>query len=244
MPKIRIRYLNEIKWADAAGCDYSLIHGVDTWRINISSNLSSLEAFTTLMSPDEADRANRYFYPKDKNRFIISRGALRIILSRYMNIPPTAVEFEIGENKKPHIKNNATGLHFNLSHSGDWILLAVSNSTVGADVEFINPDYGYQEVLADNFSTAEISYINRKSSLERFFMLWTRKESLTKATAKGLDEDLKLIPSLDGDQLIPATVIASVNDWCVDTFKLSENYFASIARNSQAENTRFWDIYF
>ncbi len=244
MPKIRIRYLNEINWIDAAGCNYSLSHGADTWRINIGSNLSRLETFTALMSPDEADRANRYFYPKDKNRFIVSRGALRIILGRYLNVAPSAVEFEIGENKKPHIKNDSPGLHFNLSHSGDWILLAVSNSPIGADVEFINPDYGYQEVLADNFSEAEISYINQESSLERFFMLWTRKESLTKATAKGLDEDLKLIPSLDGDQLIPATVIASINDWVVDTFKLNGDYFASIARSAQAENTRFWDIYF
>jgi 4'-phosphopantetheinyl transferase len=247
MPAIKIhnQYLNNIDWVSGSGCDYAMGNHVDIWRINITSNLSFLNTFLTIMHPDEIARANRYFHIRDKNRFIVSRGALRNILGKYLNLQPSAVEFEVGPNKKPYIKSNAGNtLCYNLSHSGDWILLAVSNSEIGADTEFINNSYGYKDVLQDNFSNKEITYINQASSIERFFMLWTRKEALTKATGKGLDEDLKLIPCLDGDHFADSDIISSTNDWLVSTFKINGQYLASVASNPKMGLARFWDIYF
>ncbi|HEY8781754.1 MAG TPA: 4'-phosphopantetheinyl transferase superfamily protein [Mucilaginibacter sp.] len=240
--KIYNRYLDDISWVNASACDFKLDNNIDVWRINISSNFSLLNNFLALINPGEIARANRYFHTRDKNRFIISRGALRIILGKYLNQQPSSIELEIGVNKKPHIKN--ANLQYNISHSGDWILLAVSSSNIGADTELVDVTYNYRDVLEDNFSTNEISYINQTSSVERFFMLWTRKESLTKATGKGLDEDLKLIPCLDGVHSVQSSLISSTTDWLISSFKLSENYLASIADSAQAEATRFWDIYF
>src|SRR5271165_7482433 len=165
--KVINQYLTDITWIDASAYDFRLHDHIDVWRVNISSNLSQLDAFLAIITPDELERANRYYHRNDKDRFIVSRGALRIILGKYLNKVPKSIEFEIGQNKKPHIKNNFR-LYYNISHSGDWVLLAVSTSEVGADTELINPAYGYQEVLPDNFSHDEISFINENYSISRF----------------------------------------------------------------------------
>ena len=241
--KIHNRYLENIAWTNAETCDFALINNnIDIWRINISANLPLLTSFLSIINPGEIARSNKYFHTKDKNRFIISRGALRHILGKYLNRSPNSIEFGIGENKKPYLVNS--DLHYNISHSGDWILCAVSNPEIGADVELINHDFKYQEVIEDNFSSDEVNYIRQNLSIERFFMLWTRKEALTKATGKGLDEDLKLIPCLDGVHPAQSDVISSANDWLISSFKLYEDYIASVASDTLPNEIRFWDIDF
>jgi 4'-phosphopantetheinyl transferase len=243
--KISAHYLDDLTWKDSAVCDFVINNSVDVWRINISSNLSVLNDFLAIINPGELARANRYYHAKDRNRFIISRGALRIILGKYLNHHPAAIEFEIGINKKPHIKNpNNTGIFYNISHAGDWILLGISNANIGVDTEQINYDYNYKDVLQDNFSREEIDFINQTMSFERFFMLWTRKEALTKATGKGLDSDLKLIPCLEGIHFAQSDIMSSTHDWLINTFKLNENNLGSIAINPGTASTRFWDISF
>lgn len=247
MPLIKIsnHYLDHINWVNSEACNFVTNNMADIWRINISSNLFLLDHFLSILQPAEIARANRYFQAKDKNRFIISRGALRVILGKYFNQSPSSIEFAEGANKKPYIKSTGkTELRYNISHSGDWILLAVANSEIGADTEQVNPAYHYHEVLQDNFSGDEINYIEQGISPERFFLLWTRKEALTKATGKGLDEDLKLIPCLDGIHLAESSVISSANDWLISSFELHACYIASIAVNPTIEEIRFWDVYF
>jgi 4'-phosphopantetheinyl transferase len=242
--KIFIRYLDNPLWKSAASCDFVTDNNtVDVWRVNISQNLSLLNNLLATMDPEEIARANRYFHLKDKNRSIISRGALRIILGKYLNQRPDLIEFGIGKNKKPYILNtNETDLHYNISHSGDWILIAISNSETGADTEFINHDFRYTEVIADNFTADEISYVKQNASVDRFFMLWTRKEALTKATAKGLDEDLKLIPCLDGAHFAESSIISSSSDLLISTFNIYEQYIASVVTYASTEKINFWDI--
>ena len=123
-------------------------------------------------------------------------------------------------------------------------MLAISNSEIGADTELVNHTYDYKEVLEGNFSADEIDFINQTSSFERFFTLWTRKEALTKATGKGLDDDLKLIPCLNGIHFAQSSTISSDVDWLISTFKLSKNYLASVASSAKIDATRFLDIYF
>ncbi|MDF2434262.1 MAG: 4-phosphopantetheinyl transferase, partial [Mucilaginibacter sp.] len=128
---------------------------------------------------------------------------------------------------------------------GDWVLLAVSNSALGADVEFINNSFSYLDVIDDHFSIDEAAYIKQSNSIDRFFMLWTRKEALTKATGKGLDEDLKLIPSLEGVNFADSSIISSSAHLTVNSFKLDDQYMASIATGGNSINEiSFWDIHF
>src|ERR1700744_3657938 len=145
--KITNNYLPAVTWRNPAECPFIINNGIDVWKISVSLNLPLLDNFKTIMKPDELERAVRYYQLKDQNRYIVSRGALRNILGKYLHVKPVDVEFGVGENKKPHVITDVTPtLQYNLSHSGDMIILAVSNSAIGADVEFINPGFGYSEV--------------------------------------------------------------------------------------------------
>ena len=240
--KITNHYPDNIKWISASSCEYSLNKNVDIWRINVTSNLKSIDNLLSVLSADEIARANRFFHMKDKNRHIISHGAMRNILGKYLHQHPSLIEFKDGINKKPYITNK-TGLHFNLSHSEDWILLAIANSEIGVDTELINNSFEYKDVMEVYFNTDEINFINEDKSAERFFLLWTRKEAQIKATGKGLDENIKLIPGLIGTHHIN-NEISLYKDWIISSFNLNEQYIASVAVNPLIDEIRFWDIDF
>lgn len=241
MPIINItnRYLDDIKWTGAALCRFTTGNNADIWRICVSENLAFCNSFLAAMQPEEISRANRYFYTADRNRYIISRGALRSILGKYLNQPPASIKFGVGINKKPYIINNDE-VHFNVSHSGNWVLLAIANSAIGADTELIKDDFDYHEIIKENFSLHEINYINQNQLPHCFYKLWTRKEALLKATGKGIDDNLKLIPALNGAHTIDGVLISSTAHWIVNSFMLYEQYAASVAVCAQTGANRFW----
>jgi 4'-phosphopantetheinyl transferase len=203
----------DTNWLPADFCDYQPAGRTDVWKIGIQGNLHLLHTFSTMLSQAEHERAKRYHQIRDTNRFIISRGAARAILGKYLNLEPSSVEFCQGPNKKPFLKNS--NLFYNISHSGDLILLAISTAEIGCDIELINRKFDFSDILIDYFSGQEEAFIAQENSIERFFILWTRKEAFTKATGKGLDDELKLVPSLDGvhllHQSLPATVCSVHN---------------------------------
>ena len=239
------QYLNETTWMDGVDSPYFITNHVDVWKINVNCNLFFRDNFLSVMAPGEIERANHFLRTEDKNRSIISRGAVRIILAKYLNIRPAAIEFALDENQKPfiNIKKNK-GLHFNLSHSGEWVLLAVSNDEIGADIELINRQFKYKDILTDYFSEDEVNFIQRDLSGERFFLLWTRKEAFTKATGKGLDSPMKHIPSLNGQYVSPGNILSTNKDWLTTSFNLNSNYAASVTYNPQTTGLKFWHMDF
>jgi len=241
--KIKCQYLTDVTWTDTSAGGFGGIDFADVWRVNIGSNIAHLNHFGGIINEDETARGKRYLHLHDRQRFVISRGALRTILSRYTGHSPAEIAFGIGENKKPFISNlKGAALQYNVSHSGNWILIGISNFAIGVDTENVNPSFEFSDIIGDYFSTEEISYISQDNGTERFFKLWTRKEALTKATAKGLDEDLKFIPSLDGDHLVETSVLKSNDSWLVSSFQLAEEYLGCAAYNTGVGRIRFWDF--
>lgn len=245
MPSINVtnNFLADIAWLNALACNYKINNGIDVWKIRVGLSTAFINGYKPMLIGDEVARANKFYRQQDRDRFITSRIVLRIILSKYLNLDPEAIEFAPGLNKKPFIKNgNPCNIQYNLSHSGDAILLAIADSIVGADVEFVNHDFGYRDVLPDNFSANEVNYITEGDSVHRFFKLWTRKEAITKATAQGLDCDLRLLPGLDGTTTVAEHIIASDNDWVINSFNLDDQYIASVAGNPFIGKITFFDF--
>ncbi|MGZ8939652.1 MAG: 4'-phosphopantetheinyl transferase family protein, partial [Limisphaerales bacterium] len=89
-----------------------------------------------LLSPDETDRANRLLRPADHDRYVISHSRLRQILAQYLRIPPARIAFQKDSFGKPHLhpSMNPISLNFNLSHSGDRMILGiVRHARIGVD---------------------------------------------------------------------------------------------------------------
>ncbi|QHS56283.1 4'-phosphopantetheinyl transferase superfamily protein [Mucilaginibacter sp. 14171R-50] len=240
MGNIINRYLPDVNWQQGKP---ELTGGeVHIWRISISKAQKRIEEFKALLNTDESLRAGRYKQQKDTYRFIISRGVQRILLGSYLNRPPAGLQFVLGENKKPHlVSREGNIIHYNLSHSGDWILMAVATLPVGADVEYVDDAFPYHDILPDNFSPDEIAYIGQGNPA-RFFTLWTRKEAILKATGQGLGEHLAVTPSLNGEYPLPKGLSGADENWQLNTFPVHDNYTGSVAVANAGQSYSFFDI--
>lgn len=235
---VNVQFLDAFTWFNEPECTFQVNNQVDLWRVNISANQSNIAHLLSLLQPDEIARANRYMQEKDRTRFIISRAILRQILGKYINQVAADLKFVIGVDKKPYIVG--ADIKYNVSHSANWVLIAIANTNVGVDTEKINPLFDFSSILEDNFSKAEIDFIGE--SPQNFFLLWTRKEALTKATGQGLDENLKYMPSLDGLHPADARVLITDKNWQIKSFKIDEMNWGSVALESKIQKLNFFDF--
>ncbi|HSZ85681.1 MAG TPA: 4'-phosphopantetheinyl transferase superfamily protein [Puia sp.] len=241
MPFIHSDIIENIEWK--TNYKINLTSSVDIWKVRICSEGKLCDFFLQTFNKEEAEKSSCYRNKEDKLRYIFGRGALRFLLGKYLNKSPNTIQFAIGADKKPLLhKNSGDDLHFNISHSGDFVLIAISNSEIGVDIEKMNPDFSYKEILHSNFSKEEIEFIqNSKHPVESFYLLWTRKESLVKATSKGLSDNLNLISILDGLFNGGEEIFDSPESWDIHSFKIEEKYFGSIACSMHIKTINFWE---
>jgi 4'-phosphopantetheinyl transferase len=238
------KYIGPVSWENKVLCDHDLDNYIDVWQVDINEHLPHIDKLRDVLTPGEITRANKYLRSTNRDKFIISRGSLRHILSGYLKCPPFDISFKLTESNKPEIDcQPASKLHFNLSDSADKVLIAIAASPVGIDVELINPKFSYHAILHNNFSLHEAAYINLDENFKRFFLLWTRKEAILKATGIGLTDNLKLIPALDGQYGIEGALLSTANNWQLNSFEINGDYIATIATNVLKNNLRFWDFF-
>jgi len=226
-------------WQSNMLCDFVVEDHVDIWRININSSLINLNRFYSILNASEISRANRYLRKQDREKFIISRGALRFILANYLKLLPQSILFLPGLNNKPYV---AGSIEFNLSDSEDWVIVGVGKSPLGLDVEYIKPAFEYDIIIDNYFNETERTFIKSSESLKRFFLLWTRKEALLKATGIGLMDDLLMISSVDGKHTIEGKLLATTENWFLNSFEVANDHIATIALNNFNTNFSFWNF--
>jgi 4'-phosphopantetheinyl transferase len=182
---------------------------LDIWQFSLNTPISDLEI--TILSSDEIERANRYYFERHRRRFIVARVRLRQILARYLSLDPMKICFDYNEQGKPMIKAPSTNLQFNLTHSKESGLLALCHHhPVGIDIEFFSarPFIGIGKQL---FSDAEIQALKKLPSYllpAAFFHIWSQKEALIKAIGLGLSYptkavDLPIIPPSQTELIEP-----------------------------------------
>ncbi|MCC3434017.1 MAG: 4'-phosphopantetheinyl transferase superfamily protein [Oscillatoriales cyanobacterium] len=165
---------------------------IHVWRVLLTQTASCLQSLEQPLSSDERTKAERFYFQKDRSQFIVSRGALRAILSRYLDIDPSALCFGYNPYGKPFLSAEQGGneLFFNLSHSRGIALIAVTkNRNIGIDIESIRTDFPCQEIAERFFSLLENTVLRSlplNLQHKAFFTCWTRKEAYIKAVGKGL----------------------------------------------------------
>ncbi|MBC8152224.1 MAG: 4'-phosphopantetheinyl transferase superfamily protein [Bacteroidetes bacterium] len=209
------------------------------FRVALSDGADWMPHLHRLLSPDEIERAARYHRSDDRLRFCGTRGVLRLLLARCTHQPADRIEFIAGVNRKPELNS---GWHFNVSHAGNWALIAIGKVRVGVDVEWINPDFAFRDVLQASFSPDEQYYINaHQDARPSFYQLWTRKEAMVKATGKGMDDAFARIPSLAGTHPLDARLLGQAGHWTVSGFTVADGYPAAVAHDGTSSLTpRFY----
>jgi 4'-phosphopantetheinyl transferase len=149
-------------------------HPVELWTFPLAREVP------THLSEDEVARANRFRFEKDRVHWTRARSSLRMILSRYAGEDPGRLYFGYGKHGKPALLP-FTEIQFNLSHAGDWAMVAVTQSVpVGVDIERIRNEVEMATLLR------RLGETDLPSSTMDLYKAWTRREAKTKAAGGAL----------------------------------------------------------
>jgi 4'-phosphopantetheinyl transferase len=241
--------LTDFSWLPPpAIVDFTADHQVDIWRIRLDLPMSSIRQLEESLSEDEKDRASRFYFLADQNRYIISHGSLRKILALYLHCEPDQLSFSVNAYGKPSLDQGS--LEFNLSHSGDFALLAITQERkIGVDVERMRTGISADIIGGHYFSKAEMAELQAMPLEQRetaFFLCWTRKEAYIKAQGQGLSLpldsfDVSLTP--DRPAILHATRpdLAEAARWTLLSLKVDPGYEAAVAVEGKDLDFRLWD---
>jgi 4'-phosphopantetheinyl transferase len=161
------------------------------WAVPLRAPPVAPERLHSWLSGHERQRATRFRFEDDRCRCIVGRGMLRLVLGGCTGEPPADITLFQDEYGRPRLNTaGETGIEFNVAHSGDWIMIAVSvGCRVGVDVERFRQVAGMDSMLNRFFAAAEAAAIARLTGEARvaaFFDCWTCKEAYVKAVGGGL----------------------------------------------------------
>ncbi len=177
----------------------------------LSLSAAEVELVRGWLPEDEINKVERYIQLSARDKGLMVRGYLRGILSKvansvreesHGNISPSEWRFEYGKKGKPCLVDEqklATGLTFNISHSGDWLIIAVAthdtaSMELGVDIERYRQGTNIYPILNNYFTSQEsqeLLALSEPQQRDRFFDLWALKESYIKAKGLGLALSLK-----------------------------------------------------
>lgn len=144
-----------------------------------------------LLPKETIKKVNGFAHSNDTQRSLLGELLARHLLHKATGESLPDEAFTAGEKGKP-AHDGFRGIHFNITHSGDWVAVAISSGCVGVDVERMRKIP--EGVARRFFSEAENQWLDSsKTEAERkdiFFTLWTLKESFLKAIGKGLTKSL------------------------------------------------------
>lgn len=213
---------------------------VHVWRACLDQSSPQVEVLEDLLNEDERSRADRFYFSRDRRRFIVARGILRSLVGRYLGSTPERISLSYGVHRKPALRfeSGPDAIRFNLSHSHGIALYALTRGReVGVDLELVRGDLKSDQIAEQFFSPNEILALRALPPTLRqyaFFLCWTRKEAYIKARGEGLtmplDQfDVSLIP---GE---PAALLSTRPDsdealkWSLRNLTPASGYAAALA---------------
>src|SRR5438034_6065717 len=130
---------------------------VHSWALALDLPPEASARLDATLSHDERNRSARLRFARDRRRFVAARGVLRDLLARYLGARPGQIRFAYNAFGKPELSPEFGGrLRFNLSHSADLALIAITTDAgIGVDLEYIPPQPHHGEIARRLFSAAE-----------------------------------------------------------------------------------------
>jgi 4'-phosphopantetheinyl transferase len=208
-------------------------------RVPLGVGPQRLDELRAHLNHGEREREARLLRPGGRKRFVAARGVLREELAERLGLAPAAVPIVPGRNGKPQLDPAAAhvDLRFNLSHSGDWALIALADGReVGVDIEQHSKRRDLDGLARRVLSDAELAdwagAATDDAREELFFALWTRKEAYAKGIGEGLGvvmRDLTLEPAGDPGRWSVRVTGEPVADWTVTDLEAPAGYSAALA---------------
>lgn len=230
--------------------DQTIIH---LWHTHLDASSEEVALLEQTLSSDERERAARFRFEQDVRRFIVGRGRLRTLLSRYTGVSPQALRFRYGPHGKPllasvvnHEQSSVPSLpqeeyystlSFNLSHANELALYAVTTACeIGIDLERLQSIPNVVQIAQTMLAPAEsdaLLNIPAEQKDTAFLRCWVRKEAYLKAGGGGLSLPLdKFAVSLDEGSnaglVYCESCIGEATQWRFLTWHPTSTYLAAV----------------
>lgn len=207
------------------------------WRLPLQLPAPLLAGLEALLCDAERERANAFKVPVPRRHFIATRGVLRLLLARYLQVPATACRFEYGAFGKPVLAEPVDRLRFNVSHSGEQALFAFAEVDIGVDLEWRRAIPDLVPLAAMILSPQQLLRWQHLPTEDRSRALhdaWARKEAVIKAVGAGLSVDLHSLDVgfLPGDPpavLRVSDLMGPAAAWSLLPLDVGEGYSAAVA---------------
>ncbi|WP_259397136.1 4'-phosphopantetheinyl transferase family protein [Shewanella sp. SG41-4] len=211
------------------------------------------------LTDDEVAKVSRYRSVSARNNGLQVRLGLRAVLSLHSELKPNEWRFSYGAKGKPALTPDLlakTGLHFNLSHSGEWLMIGIvmgghalkadhyadADLCFGVDIERERSSTDIVPILNHYFTQAETdTLLQLPPSLQRqrFFDLWAVKESYIKARGLGLALSLKSF-SVDFGLITQGNVNVQLADKSHKTIELQQDVKLNFTEAEDIATTMAW----
>jgi 4'-phosphopantetheinyl transferase len=205
---------------------------VDLWLVYLGEDEVAREKCHAELNEWEQGRAARFVVEPPRHQYVLTHGALRMVLRGYLGEGKYAeMTYGRGEHGKPYvlIGGERGGPEFNVSHSGDYALMGFGKSgELGVDVEKHREMRDALEVAERVFSEREIAFLESLGEEERkraFFRIWTSKEAVLKAEGLGLAGKPKTWCLFSGEDPGEAMAVRyEVRDWVIEWADFGPGY--------------------
>lgn len=152
------------------------------------------ESLLQYLSSERQNKIHNFYFQSDKRHSLYSALLTKMQLSLALNTDASALSFGISQTSKPYLKDHPT-VHFSFSHTKGCILLGISSSPIGVDIEKNqNPRFS---IMSKYFHKEELSYVHsallEEEKSKFFFHIWTKKEAFIKTSDNESYNNLKEI---------------------------------------------------
>lgn len=220
-------YQNTLTWDEIGQSGSPLLAGeCHVWSFALCQSQERQQHLEQILSAEEKQRAAAFLRPPPRQQFIICRGALRLLLGAYLTSPPADFLFKLNQFGKPSLQGPAANLHFNISHSGERGLIAISRDfEVGVDIERHREPHDASGIARMIFSQQDLGEwlrLPEEAKTGAFYRAWTRKEAVSKAMGCGLALDFPNLGVSFLPNQSPAILAMNPNQGCLQDWRLED----------------------
>jgi 4'-phosphopantetheinyl transferase len=242
---------------------------VHLWYATLESLRPRHAELNELLDPVEQERAQRFRFNADRERFILGHGLLRSLLGKYLKRDGSLVRMSRGTFGKPYLERK--DLRFSFSDTKDAMVVAFANKQeIGADIETMHRAVDHDAVSEHYFTAPEIKAIrdagasgsgsprsthllptatansssDKEASKRRFLEFWTRKEAVLKASGVGIMDDLRSL-RVDGERNTmviahEAFISMAAEEYHVHTWHVGPDHLISLASPVKVKEMKVW----
>ncbi len=200
---------------------------IEVWNIHLPDHRHDTALCRSLLTGEELERAAKFIKPADAAGFVLGRGLLRRVLAGCLNTEPSALRFNRNAQGKPFLEDG--GLEFNVSHSRDRLLIAVTaGRAVGVDIEFRRNGLNMESIAKRWFAPEEQKFFQSlENPADGFFQIWAKKEAYVKALGVGIYKELSTFAVPVGEKpFLPH--VGNDGRWFFQTLEIDSGYAAAV----------------